>query len=140
MMTDYKKKNTTIKNEMHTCAQTACKGSCCIAFMLHNQPNMEFGPLSLVFGFHRRFELCVKIAKILEERTNRAEQRNDTSIKALEENMQGPRLFAWKSCKSRLCLDDIKGYMGKPEWRSKRSPNKLQYSHQERDQRLQVSL
>lgn len=74
--------NTRIKNEMHTCAQTACKDSCCVTFMLHNQPRLVFSPLSLVFGFHRRFELCVKIAEILEERTNRAEQRNDPSIKA----------------------------------------------------------
>lgn len=61
---------------------------------------MVFSPLSLVFGFHLRFELCVKIAKILEERTNRAEQRNDTSIRALNESVYGTRLLGGSPAKT----------------------------------------
>lgn len=122
------------------CACTACKDSLLHIHALHSQSNTVFSLRLLVFGFHCHFELCVKIAKILEEGRNRAEERNDTSISTSEENIQDARLFARKSCKNRLSLDDIKGYMSKPEWHSKRSPNKLLYSRQERDQRLQALL
>lgn len=66
------------------------------------QSYAAFGLLSLVFGFHRHFELCVKIAKILEERTNRAEKEM-MHHSAFWENIQSARLFARKWCKDRLC-------------------------------------
>lgn len=122
------------------CACTACKASLLHIHASHSQSNTVFGLHLLVFGFRCRFELCVKIAKILEEGTNRTEERSESSISTSEENIQSVRLFARKWCKNRLCLDDIKGYMSKPEWHSKRSPNKLLCSRQERDQRLQALL
>lgn len=123
-----------------SCACTACKDSLLHIHASHSQSNTVFSLHLLVFGFHCRFQLCVKIAKILEEGTNRAEERSESSISTSEENMQGVRLFARKWCKHRLCLDDIKEYMSKPEWHSKPSPNTLLCSRQERDQRLQALL
>lgn len=45
-----------------------------------------------------------------------------------------------KQCSNTVWMDNMKGFINKPEWRSKQSPNMQQCSRQGRDQKLQASL
>lgn len=85
-----------------SCACTDCTDLLPHIYALHSQVNMVFSLHLLVFGFRCHFERCVKTAKILEEETNRAEERKDTSISTSGGKTQGARLFARKWCKQAL--------------------------------------